>query len=108
MSSTLTQTGSADLPLLSRRSPALWSLFRRYAAGYLRRHFHAVRLSRSGRPPSRPVGPLVIVLNHPSWWDPLVCIALTELFPDRTGYAPIEAAALGRYRFFERLGFFGV
>jgi hypothetical protein len=26
----------------------------------------------------------------------------------RAHYAPIEAAALARYRFFERLGFFGI
>jgi hypothetical protein len=51
---------------------------------------------------------VVITLNHPSWWDPLVCAVLAGLFPGRCHYAPIEAAALRRYRFFERLGFFGV
>jgi 1-acyl-sn-glycerol-3-phosphate acyltransferase len=50
----------------------------------------------------------VVVLNHPSWWDPLVCTVLSELFPGRAHFAPIEVEALGRYRFFERLGFFGV
>jgi 1-acyl-sn-glycerol-3-phosphate acyltransferase len=53
-------------------------------------------------------GPVVVVLNHPSWWDPLICLMLTDLFPDREHYAPIDAAALDRYRFFARLGFFGV
>ncbi len=41
--------------------------------------------------------------------DPLICLRLAaELFPDRTHYGPIDAQALGRYRFFEKLGFFGV
>jgi len=31
-----------------------------------------------------------------------------QLFPDRRHYGPMDAAALGKYGFFERLGFFGV
>jgi 1-acyl-sn-glycerol-3-phosphate acyltransferase len=82
--------------------------FKRYLKGYLRRNFHAVRLARATRPVDPERGPLLIVLNHPSWWDPLVAGLLTDLFPRRTHCAPIDAAALGKYRFFERLGFFGV
>jgi 1-acyl-sn-glycerol-3-phosphate acyltransferase len=53
--------------------------------------------------------PLVVFLNHAGWWDPLVCMLLREaFFPQRRCHAPIDAAMLGRYRFFERLGFFGV
>jgi 1-acyl-sn-glycerol-3-phosphate acyltransferase len=53
--------------------------------------------------------PLVIFLNHPAWWDPLVCLFLTDsLFPDRRHYGPIDAEALARYRIFSRMGFFGV
>jgi hypothetical protein len=37
-----------------------------------------------------------------------VALALTELFPDRAHFAPMDAAALGRYRFLDRLGLFGV
>jgi 1-acyl-sn-glycerol-3-phosphate acyltransferase len=48
------------------------------------------------------------VLNHPSWWDPLVGLTLTQLFPDHQHFAPIDAKALVKYRFFERLGFFGI
>jgi 1-acyl-sn-glycerol-3-phosphate acyltransferase len=93
---------------LERRSPWLVRGFTRYVRRYLRRHFHAVRLAQGGRPEAPAEGPLVIVLNHPSWWDPLVAAVLAGLFPGREHYAPIEAAALARYRFFERLGFFGV
>jgi len=31
-----------------------------------------------------------------------------RLFPDRMVYGPIEAAALGKYRFMERIGFIGI
>ena len=55
--------------------------FTRYVRRYLRRHFHAVRLVRAGRPEAPAEGPLVIVLNHPSWWDPLVGAVLAGLFP---------------------------
>jgi len=96
--------------------PWLLRLFRRFNRGYLRRHFHALRLSRAGRPPGSSVGgaslagePLVIYLNHPSWWDPLVALCLAgELFGDRRSYGPIEARAAERYGFFRHLGFFGV
>lgn len=99
-------TSAAPLP---RISPWLLGWFRWYSAGYLRRHFHAVRLSRASRPDVPDDLPLVVYLNHAAWWDPLVGLILAErLFPNRATYAPIEAGALGRYRFLEQLGFFGV
>jgi 1-acyl-sn-glycerol-3-phosphate acyltransferase len=94
-----------------RVSPLLLSLFSRYAQGYLARHFHAVRLSRAGLPDPEPLSgrPVIVYLNHPSWWDPLAGMLLAlRLFPGRRHYSPIDAAALGKYRFFERLGFFGI
>jgi phytoene desaturase len=91
-----------------RRSPWLIRGFTRYVRRYLRRHFHAVRLACKGRPEAPTEVPLIIVLNHPSWWDPLLCTVLAGLFPGREHYAPMDAVALARYRFFERLGFFAV
>jgi len=82
--------------------------FTRYCHGFLRRNFHAVRLATDSRPLDPGPGPLIVVLNHPSWWDPLVALVLSELFPNRGHFAPIDASALGKYRFFEKLGFFGV
>jgi 1-acyl-sn-glycerol-3-phosphate acyltransferase len=94
-----------------KRSPRMLGLFRTYAERYLARHFHAVRLSRAGRPDLEAARgrPVIVCLNHPSWWDPLVGLVLAvRLFPDRRQFSPIESAALARYRFFERLGFFGI
>jgi 1-acyl-sn-glycerol-3-phosphate acyltransferase len=79
-----------------------------YARRFLRKNFHAVRLARATRPAGPGDGPLVVVLNHPSWHDPLFGMVLAALFPQRKCYVPIDAAALEKYRIFARLGFFGV
>ncbi len=56
-----------------------------------------------------PGRPLVIYTNHPSWWDPaLLLFALPKLFPGRMCFGPMDGAALGRYRLFERMGIFGI
>jgi 1-acyl-sn-glycerol-3-phosphate acyltransferase len=52
---------------------------------------------------------VIVCLNHPSWWDPLFALTLANAtFKGRQHFAPIDAKALQRYRFFERLGFFGI
>lgn len=89
-------------------SPVWLRFFSRYATSYLRRHFHSIRLLGPA-PPNDFTGPLVVYLNHAAWWDPLVCLFLARhFFPKRNCYAPMAAAALSRYRFFQRLGFFPV
>jgi len=68
-----------------------------------------MRISRAGAIPSVGGLPVVIYVNHPSWWDPLVCLTLQNaLFDKRPAYAPIDSQALQQYRFFAKLGFFGV
>jgi 1-acyl-sn-glycerol-3-phosphate acyltransferase len=94
-----------DLP---RRSLLLFRWFRWWARGYLAKHFHAVRIARDTCPQVPTDIPLILVLNHPSWWDPLIGVALSSLFPDREHYAPMESKALARYRMFEKLGFYPV
>ena len=90
-------------------SKPLLNAFLCYIAWFLRRNFHAVRVSRFGRAPDVSGLPAIFCLNHPGWWDPLIALTLAyRLYPERLHYGPIEAAALGRYKFFERLGFFGI
>src|SRR4051794_33143735 len=105
---TQNQTQAASC-LLPRRSAWLFAWFRAYARRYVRRHFHAVRVSREGSIPALPDGAVIVVLNHPSWWDPMIGLVLTELMPSsRIHFAPIEDIGLAQYPFLERLGFFGV
>lgn len=90
-------------------SPFLLRWFRRYVRRFLRKNFHRVRLL--GTPPEAPAdgAPLVVFMNHPSWWDPMVGLFLAETyFPERDHYAPIDRAALERYGVLKKMGFFGI
>lgn len=92
-----------------RHSPFLFWAFGWYLRWLFWRKFNAVRVSRSGLPVVTPGRPLIICTNHPSWWDPVFFILLqTLLFPGRRGFGPMDAAALGKYGLFERMGVFGI
>lgn len=94
-----------------RISAPLLRFFRRYVRWYLARQFSFVGLSRSELTgiqldDDRPV---IVYLNHPSWWDPLVCLQLAaRWFRDRPAFAPMDAAQLRRYRILRSVGMFGV
>jgi 1-acyl-sn-glycerol-3-phosphate acyltransferase len=91
------------------RSPQLFGLFRWYARRYVARHFHAVRIAKNGPIPNLPRRPVIVVLNHPSWWDPLIGLILTESLPAwRTHFAPIDSRGADPYRFLQRIGFFAI
>lgn len=81
-----------------------------YFVRYFRRHMNALRLARWGEPEVPPgAGPLVIYVNHPSWWDAAVIVlAAKALFPGHATYAPFDAAMLEKYRIFGRIGAFAV
>ena len=88
-------------------STALFRGFAWYGRRFVRRNFHALRIS--GTLPVASDRPLIVYLNHASWWDPMICLVLAmHLAPDRNHYAPIDASMLEKYRFFKKLGFFGV
>ena len=94
-------------PSLPRISPLLLRWFQWYSRGYIRRHFHAVRMG--GRIPALGGRPLVGFVNHASWWDAMLLFLLGEqVAPGRRAYAPIDAEALERYAMFKRMGLFGV
>src|SRR5262245_44288498 len=89
------------------RSDRLFRLFRWYARRYCAKYLRAVRLAEWVRPP-RLDGPAVIVMNHPSWWDPLIGYVLTGLFAHRVDWGVFESSALKQYRFLGRAGNIGV
>ncbi|GIL39857.1 acyltransferase [Rhodospirillales bacterium TMPK1] len=95
--------------ILQRRSAFVCDVLGRYFAWFLARNFHAVRIARSGaRPPFRG-GPLIVVSNHPSWWEPVIYVLLGRtLFRDRIGFGPMDETGLRKYRILERFGVFGV
>ena len=84
-----------------------------YVRRFFRRHFHALRVlgGENGQTglPDIASEPVIFYTNHPGWWDPLVFLLLAgKCYPDRLSYGPIDAAALGKYRFMERIGFLGI
>ena len=90
-------------------SDATLRFFSAYTRVYLRRNFHSVRVVRGSWPRVQDAQPVIVCLNHPSWWDPLIALTLANAsFRGRMHYAPIDSAALSRYRVFEKLGFFGI
>ncbi|TWT43146.1 lysophospholipid acyltransferase family protein [Botrimarina hoheduenensis] len=92
-----------------RVSPWLLGWFRWYLRGYLPRGLHSLCVATDSPLEVADETPLIVFLNHASWWDPVVSIHLSAVeSPGRTIYAPFDEAALERYPIFERLGFFGV
>ncbi len=100
------RTEPGDVPAFS---PRVWQVFSWYVRRYLRRHFHAVRIARDGVPQTLDGLPVVVYMNHPSWWDPMLAIAAADvLFAGRRHAAPMDADALAKYRIFEKIGVFGI
>lgn len=67
------------------------------------------RLEVVGSPAECSHRPLVLYSNHPSLWDPLVLgMVVSEHYPERLAYAPIESQAYDRHWYFHGLGFFPV
>ncbi len=94
------------LPPVSRRQ-LHW--FEVYVRHYLRKNFHRLHLLCLAEMQQLEGYPVLVCLNHPSWWDPLVALYLSQrFFKSRQQYAPIAAVGLAKYRFFEKLGFFGI
>jgi 1-acyl-sn-glycerol-3-phosphate acyltransferase len=102
----VTEKKRIDLPDSSQR---LANWFAKYLRQYFRKHFDAIRISKSGELPPRENGPVVIYANHASWWDPILFMLLAvELLPGKKGFGPMDAEALEKYSFFKRLGVFGI
>jgi hypothetical protein len=94
-------------------NPRFAGFFGWYAQRQLRQRFHAVRLASGSRASLADLadcdGPALVVLNHASWWDPMVAVALWRwFFSRRSNLSPMDAAQLGRFRFLRKLGIFGI
>jgi len=96
-----------------RRSAQVFGVFAWYTRGLFGRKFSAVRFERSSLERLRSFaaggGPMVMLGNHQSWWDPLVAVLVTgEVIPDRKMLAVMDASELERFGIFRRLGVFGL
>jgi 1-acyl-sn-glycerol-3-phosphate acyltransferase len=99
---------AADDPV-ARYDARHMAFFHFMFARFFRRHMRAARVARWGLPGEYGDRPLVVFANHPGWWDGVAFMLLSRrLFPRRTMFIPMEAAALARYGFMTRLGVFGI
>lgn len=94
-------------------SPKFLLLFGGYACRLLRKRFANVRIELTSTDVLQQAqthnGPLIIAMNHPSWWDPIVGVAIRHIyFPDRPALSPIEMPMYERFGFMRRLGMFGI
>ena len=100
----------ADDPV-ALRSERLFRTFADYLAWRMSFAFRGLRVSRAGLPPPETASARQVILytNHPSWWDPAVCMILSaRLFPGRPGFGPMDDEAFRRYGIFRRMGVFGI
>lgn len=71
--------------------------------------FSALRVAHWGEPQCPTGRPVIILANHPGWWDGVIFLLLMRrFFLERPGFTPIDAVALEKYAFMKRLGVFGV
>ena len=94
-------------------SPRFTAFFGWYVERKLRGAFHAVRMLPESGAALRDLrahdGPVLVALNHASWWDPLIAVLLHRRhFPDRDNLAPMDAHELRRFRILRKLGIFGI
>jgi 1-acyl-sn-glycerol-3-phosphate acyltransferase len=73
----------------------------------LRRSFHCLRLLGQ-LPRLEPDQPLLMVPNHGTWWDGFFVYFLNRLLAGRKLYLMMLDGQLFRYRFFSRVGAFGI
>lgn len=95
------------------RSARVYSFFQVYNERLFRKSFNAVRVARGSERALQSASDgdhlLIVLLNHASWWDPLLPMLMERRYvPDRVGFAPIDNAMLAKFAFFRKLGLFGV
>lgn len=105
----------ADRPLIvpARRSRMVHRAFCWWVRRMVRKQFNAVRIAAGTADVLRSLDheatPAIVLMNHSSWWDPLVGLHLgVSLHPSRPQLAPMEAQQLAKFAFFRKLGVFGL
>ena len=84
-----------------------------YAKRLIQKKFHAVRVLAGNRPAfddlAREPHASMLIMNHCSWWDPMIMLALRHLyFKNRTNITPMDRTQLERFQFLRKCGLFGI
>ena len=105
--------GDAPGFLPARFSRRIFKLFLFVVRKKIRKEFHAVWMTPGTREVfeglGKTDGPIIMAMNHVSWWDPLVGMLVHGRFiPDHALSAPMDSTQLVKFGFFRRLGIFGI
>jgi hypothetical protein len=91
----------------ARHSPWADLIFLPYILRQFRKAFHGLYFL-GPMPALDPALPLLITPNHSTWWDGFFFYILNKRFWKRKGYLMMLEEQLSKYRFFSRIGAFGV
>ena len=61
-------------------SPLLRHWFLRYAEHYVRRNMHGLRVAGEHYANSVAGRPVLVYMNHPGWWDPMIAAVLARRY----------------------------
>jgi hypothetical protein len=94
-------------------SPGFVRVFAWYTRRLMRSKFHAVRIAQGTSSVlaslNQEPAPVIVLMNHASWWDPLVALFVgSALCPARSACGPIDIEMLRKFGFFRKLGLFGI
>ncbi|PTL40429.1 lysophospholipid acyltransferase family protein [Alkalicoccus saliphilus] len=81
-------------------------LFSLYNNNLLKNKFHGIYNSPESSP--LPEKGSIIIMNHSSWWDPLILFYLNSSKWKTNGIAMMDEKGLNRFPFFSKLGAFSV
>ena len=93
----------------ANKTPWMEAWFHGYARRYLQRSFHTVYKLGEAIPAVQDERlPLLVCLNHSSWWDVLLAFYAGREWLPGDNYGVMDADQLERYKIFTRLGMIGV
>ncbi|QKS71011.1 1-acyl-sn-glycerol-3-phosphate acyltransferase [Paenalkalicoccus suaedae] len=88
------------------KSRSFTKIFHVYNTWLLKRSFHRLHLStRSVRTDHQGA---IYIINHSSWWDPLVLFYLNEAILHTDALAMMDQHGLTRFPFFKKIGAFSI
>ncbi|MFA9557967.1 lysophospholipid acyltransferase family protein [Evansella sp. AB-rgal1] len=89
----------------AKKSTSFEIVFSVYNKRLLRRHFHRICLMKHW---DKPTNPAIFLVNHSSWWDPLVLFYLNTSFLETDAIAMMSEEGLTRFPFFRKIGAFSI
>lgn len=92
----------------ARKSKGFVAWFSRHAEKRIQSTFQQVRVDGLDHLTAALERPVILISNHTSWWDPLVCLLVAHRMVDSDPFAMMDADNLRRLPFFARVGAFGV